>query len=314
MFSPELNPGLGRSGRVLPRLEALEDRCCPSTVSLNASTHLLTLTDNAASSTVVVRDDGHGDIQVYGMAGATAVHPFRYTGVTGISINSTAGNDVIDYTLTGLLTRSEQLTLNMGRSNDQVKLDFTKGISAPSLKINVNGGLANQDVTALFGSITNTNLQLAARLGNGLEHFTADFNGPLAGIANVGVNVQGGTLSDSINIQANSAIAASAKLSIATTVAGQSDTVHVGYAGKLAGGLSIQEKAGSGWDWLEADVKLASGSTGSLFAHEQGGSGWDFLELKVLDAGSRLRSLNASINTGFGPHAVVKTSNVRVST
>ena len=95
-----------------------------------------------------------------------------------------------------------------------MKLDFTKGVSAPSLNINVNGGLANQDVTALFGSITNTDLQLAARLGNGLEHFTADFNGALAGNANVGVNVQGGTLSDSINVQANAAIAATAKLSV----------------------------------------------------------------------------------------------------
>ncbi len=58
-----------------------------------------------------------------------------------------------------------------------MKLDYTKGISGPSLKINVNGGLGNQNVTALFGSITNTNLQLAARLGNGLEHFTAQLNG-----------------------------------------------------------------------------------------------------------------------------------------
>ncbi len=70
MFSPELNPGLGRSGRVLPKLETLEDRCCPSTVSLNALTHLLTLTGDASNSTVVVRDDGHGDVQVYGLAGA----------------------------------------------------------------------------------------------------------------------------------------------------------------------------------------------------------------------------------------------------
>ena len=313
MFSPEMNPGLGRSGRVLPKLEALEDRCCPSTVSLNASTHLLTLTGAAAASTVVISDDGHGDIQVVGMAGATAAHPLKYTGVTGLSINSTTGNDVINYALTGPLTKSEQLTLNLGKGNDKVKLDFSKGISAPSLKINVTGGLANQDVTALFGSITNTNLQLAARLGNGLEHFTAQFNGALAGYASVDVNVQGGTLNDAINVQANSAIAATAKLSVETTVAGQSDTVHVGYTGKLAGSLSMQEKAGKGWDWQEEVVNLTSGSTGSLLAHEQGGVGADLLELIVQNAGSHLKSLNASINTSVGQHAVSATSNVHVS-
>ena len=313
MFSPEMNPGLGRSGRVLPKLEALEDRCCPSTVSLNVHTHLLTLTGGAAASTMIVRDDGHGDILVAGLAGATTAHPLRYTGVTGIAIDSTTGNDVIDYALTGPLTRSEQLTLNLGRGNDQAKLDFTKGVSAPNLNISVNGGLANQNVTALFGSITNTDLQLAARLGNGLEHFTAQFNGPLAGNANVGVNVQGGTLSDSINVQANAAIAATARLSVQTTVAGESDTIHVGYAGKLAGGLTVQEKAGNGWDWQEADINLASGSTGSLFAHEQGGSGADLLDLTIQDVGSRLRSLSATINTGVGRHAVVSTSNVHVS-
>ena len=60
MFSREMNPGLGRSGRVRPQLEALEDRCCPSGVSLH--NHILTLTGDATNSTIIVRDGGHGNI------------------------------------------------------------------------------------------------------------------------------------------------------------------------------------------------------------------------------------------------------------
>jgi hypothetical protein len=313
MFSREINPGLGRAGRFIPKLEALEERCCPSTASLNSLTHLLTLTGDASSSTVVVRDDGHGDVQVYGLAGATAVHPLKYAGVAAIEMNSKTGNDHIDYALTGTLTKAEKLTLNLGKGADQVKLDFSKGVSAPSLGVSINGvGGGGQGITALFGAIANTNLSLAAHLGNGANHFTALFNGDLTGIAKVDANVVGGAGVDGISVAANGGIGASARLSVEANGGGGDNTVHVNYSGKLVGALAITEQGVTGWEWIQSNVSLAAGSTGSLVDHLVGGAGRDMLILSVQAPNIHLKSLDATISHVSRLSNVSHTANVKV--
>ncbi len=186
MFSRETNPGLGRSGRVLPKLEILEERCCPSSVIF--SNHVLTLQGDATdNSTMIVRDNGHGGVQVTLNGHVTSV-----SGVQQIILNSKGGSDTFDYTLTSPLTTSEQLKLNLGYGNDQVKLDFTKGVTAPSLGINLSGGGGgDRTMEADFGAITNTDLTLAAQLGTEWDHFSTSFNGAVTGHAKVGVNVKG---------------------------------------------------------------------------------------------------------------------------
>ena len=313
MFSREMNPGLGHAGRFFPNLEALEERCCPSTVSLNPQTHLLTLTGDASNSMIVVRDDGHGDIQVYGLAGATAAHPLKYTGVAAIEMDSKTGNDQVDYALTGALTKSEKLTLNLGKGADQVKLDFTKGVSAPSLGVSINGaGGAGQNVTALFGAIANTNLELTAHLGDGWNHFTTLLNGSLTGSAKVDVNVLGGKGVDGISVEVNGGIAASARLSVEANGGAGDNTVHVDYSGQLAGALAIMEQGNTGWEWLESVVNLSLGSTGSVVDHLVGGTGTDMLILSLQNPSGHLKSLDAAISHVSRTTGVMHTSNVKV--
>jgi hypothetical protein len=307
MFLRETDPGLGRSGRVTPRLETLEDRCCPSTVTFQSHLHLLTLTGNSSSSTMVVRDDGHGDVRVT-LDGRTR----SFSRVQNIVINSRGGDDTIDYSLTGKLTESEQLTLHLGAGSDQVDLNYSKGVAAKSLNVNIDDGGGNQSVTARFGRITGTDLRLSAHLGDGMNHFTALLNGGLAGKANVDLNVRGGGLVDGVYIQADGPIGAAARLSVETAVGGTLDTVHVGYAGKLAGALSINEQAGRGWDWMDSAVNVAPGSTGSLVDHMQGGSGTGLVSMSIRDRGSHLKRLDAVAHHGSGRNTVSVTGNVRV--
>ncbi len=197
MFSRESNPGLGRSGRVLPQLECLEERCCPSSVSF--SNHVLTLQGDATNSTMIVLDDGHGDVQV-----TLNGHKTLVNGVQQILINSKTGSDTIDYSLTNPLTTSEQLKLNLGTGNDHVELNFTKGVTASSLNIALNGGGGgDRTVEADFGAITNTDLTLAAQLGSDWDHFTTSFKGAISGHAKVGVNVLGGTGYEDVNVNVN---------------------------------------------------------------------------------------------------------------
>src|SRR5262249_28734151 len=51
------DPNLGRAGKSSPRLEALEDRTCPSSVSLNW--HTLLISGDNTANVVTVLDGGH---------------------------------------------------------------------------------------------------------------------------------------------------------------------------------------------------------------------------------------------------------------
>src|SRR5665213_1231608 len=105
MFSREMNPGLGRAGRVRPQLEILEDRCCPSGVSLQ--NHVLTLTGDSTNNTIIVRDGGHGNVSAQIEDGHGVWHSLSGIGVSTINVNSNGGNDRIEYDLNNTLTSSE---------------------------------------------------------------------------------------------------------------------------------------------------------------------------------------------------------------
>ncbi len=320
MFSREMNPGLGRSGRVRPQLETLEDRCCPSGVSLQ--NHVLTVTADSTNNTIIIRDGGHGNISAQVEDGHGVWHNLTGNGVTTVNVNSSKGNDRIEYDLTGGLTNSETLNFNMGKGADQVRLNMSQKISAKNLKINVDGGGGNPNVLATFGDIDGTNLQLAARLGDAVNHFEgkwgggaqfyAKFTGNETDKANVNVNVQGGDGVSGINVLVNGNIAKGAQMAIAAAVGNNDNTVHTNYTGKLDGSLTIQDQVGSGWDWLESNIHLTKGSTGSLVAHLKGGSATDPLILNVLDGGSHLQKLDATITGGKGDSTIDHTSNVKV--
>jgi hypothetical protein len=320
MFSREMNPGLGRSGRVRPQLEILEDRCCPSGVSLQ--NHVLTLTGDTTNSTIIVRDGGHGNISAQVEDGRGVWHSLSASGVTTVDVNSNSGNDRVEYDLATTLTSSETLNFNLGKGNDQVHLNLDQKITASSLKINVDGGGGNPDVLATFGEIDGTNLQLAARLGNSWNHFNskwgggaqfyAKFTGNENGKANVNVNVQGGDGVSGINVNAGGNIAKTAKMAISATVGNYDNTIHTNYTGKLDGSLTIQDQVGSGWDWLESNINLTKNSTGSLIAHLHGGSATDPLILVVHDSGSHLQKLDATITGGAGDSTINHTGNVKV--
>src|SRR5205823_3115948 len=111
-------------------------------------------------------------------------------------------------------------TLNLGKGDDRVNLNLSQKISAPKLAININGGPGAQSVQATFGAISGTDLRLAARLGDGyLEQFSAKLNGEISGKATVDLNIKGGKGIDGINVQANGAITAPAKLSVEAALA-----------------------------------------------------------------------------------------------
>jgi hypothetical protein len=312
MLSRQMDPNRGRSGRPFLHLEALEDRCCPSGITFNPQLHTLTLTGDSTGDTFTVRDAGNGTVSATVRDGHGHQTSLTRSGVEHIVIQSGTGNDRIDYALTGRLTRSEQISLNLGRGTDTVGLDFSRGVAAPSLSINVEGGQGTDQVNAVFGAIQNTRLNFATHLGAGPDQFHAALNGDLSGSANVSLSVRGNTAHDGMDVQVHGNVGGAAQLAISEQGGQGKDTMHADYWGRVDGRLTIHLNGGAQFDWFASDVHLAPGSTGAVEDKLLGGPGSDVLILRLYDQGTHLRSRTALIDGGGGFNVAVHTPNVQL--
>jgi len=84
----------GRHTRFVPRLEALEDRCCPSTIEVSGSTMVIIgdSTDNA----VTIHDNGSGTIDAT-ITGVGDPVTAMATGISNFVIYTQGGFDTINY-------------------------------------------------------------------------------------------------------------------------------------------------------------------------------------------------------------------------
>ncbi len=312
MLSREMDPNRGRSGRTFLQLEALEDRCCPSGVAYNSLLHTLTLTGTSSSNTFAVRDSGNGTISATVTDAQGHQTTLTKSGVQKVAIQSATGNDRVNYTLLNRLTASEQITLNLGTGNDTVSLDFSKGVSAPSLSINVTGAQGSDHVNAVFGAIQNTHLNFATQLGTQPSQYSAALNGGLTGTANVNVSVKANAAYDGMNVQVHGNVAPTASLAITEQGGLGKDTFHADYWGKVDGHLTINLVGGKQFDWLESTVTLAAGSSGWVYDKVLGSPQDDLLMLRLYDAGTHLHSRTAQIDGAAGYNIAVRTPNVQL--
>ncbi len=312
MLLRETDPNRGRSGRTFLQLEALEDRCCPNGVTYNSLLHTLTLTGSSTSNTFTLRDSGNGTISAT-VTDAQGHHTtLTRSGVQKIAIDSTAGNDRVNYTLLNRLTASEQISLNLGKGTDTVSFDFSKGVSAHSLSINIEGAQSADHINAVFGPVQNTHLNFATHLGTGPSQYKAALNGALTGTANVNLSVSGNVGYDGMNVQVHGNIAPTAALTISEHGGSGKDTMHADYWGKVDGHLTVNLIGGRQFDWIESTVNLAAGSTGWVSDKILGSPQDDLLILRLYDAGTHLHSHTAVIDGAGGFNAAMHTPNVQL--
>jgi hypothetical protein len=312
MLLRQTDPNRGRSGRTSLHLEALEDRCCPNGVTYNSLLHTLTLTGNTSSNTFTVRDSGNGTVSATVVDAHGHQTALTKSGVQHVAIQSTAGNDRVNYTLLNRLTKSEAITLNLGKGTDTVSLNFAKGSSAPNLSIAVQGAQSADHIDAVFGAIQNTHLNFTTNLGTGPSQFHAALNGALTGTANVNLSVKANGPYDGMNVQVHGNIASTAALSITERGGPGKDTFHADYWGQVNGHLTINLIGGSQFDWIESTVTLAAGSTGWVYDKLLGSPGNDLLMLRLYTAGTHLHSRTAIIDGAGGYNIAVHTPNVQL--
>jgi hypothetical protein len=178
--------------RFLPRCEALEARDCPSSVpGAFVTGHTLVVQGDANANTVAITDDGQGNVTatIDGKS-VTGAH------INRVVVNTGAGNDTLNYTLTGSLAVSEAVFIQMGTGTDSATLDFTPGVSKGNLRLSAEGK-GTDTITASLGSIAaGASVRADLEGANGNDNLAVNFSGLLNG--SLGVKAEGGKGNDTI--------------------------------------------------------------------------------------------------------------------
>jgi len=165
--------------RLIPRLEFLEDRCCPSSASITIAQGVIAIVGDGRADTITVQDSGKGSVSA---AITSATGQVLATGkgnsLNTIKINGEGGNVTINYALTGMLTTPETLNLSLGGGNVKASLDFSAGINN-TLNLNVDEkGSGTSSVSTVFGNLeASAKLALMDCLDAGSTTATTTFKG-----------------------------------------------------------------------------------------------------------------------------------------
>jgi hypothetical protein len=283
--------------RFRPRPEVLEDRTVPA-LSFQVIPNggpgggaILRITSNRASDSVVINDDGTGNVNNVTVG---AFSPG--TAISQVVFNGHRGGDQVTYNLTGDLQGTLPVAVPLGSGTAvqaglprDVEIHMEKGKDRFVTNFNGHSLLANSDFLLNAGTGRGAdNLQVNANQGNGTN---------VAAGARLRVNL------NSFNKRGN-------------------DTVTFNYKGQQDGTLNFHLFGGPGSDQLAANVELLAGSTGNPLLGEgpnnpatvNGGPGRDSLMFLVHNDNPSTTStapIFAEMHGGAGKDVGVHTANVK---
>jgi hypothetical protein len=279
-----------RNHYFVPRVEALERRWCPS-LAVRVDGAILSLSPGNPESddTLLIRDDGAGNVVLDSVdmqipVSPYAVDSFSATGIGQIVVRAGPDDDYVDFRLTGKLTSSLDLEIDLGDADNNIaNLDFTAGIAAP-LTMNVFGGAGNADIIESFGDVS-AGVTAHTFLGSGDSSLLANFGGTLSGGSFL-FEADGGPGNDRMSFQGNGlTIANGTTLDLRFYEGVGPNVVSIDYQGVLDGSLSLLNNGAVGGDRVDANLTLADGSKGgSLNAPLNGWSGHDEGTLEVVNS------------------------------
>jgi len=299
------NPSAPRQ-QFIPRLEALEDRNCPSFIGVRGNT--LWIIGDPTADTISIMDNGNG--MVTGTLNGLSV---TGTTISHIVVHSREGDDTLTYMLLNPLISPLHLQVDMGSGMDSATLDFSPGLMSSRLKVDFNGSRGDETLITRFGNITNSKVNFRADLGKGADVFDSTLMGNILDSSAVRFLVNGNKGDDTFGFHAaNTMIDATSKLDLNLHGGTGKDTINVDYAGQVNGKLRLSAWGGPGNDTIDASVTLNSGSTGAFQGRMWGGPGHDDLTFDVFDNSGGMAFVDAFVNGGAGHDNIMNTPNVRV--
>jgi hypothetical protein len=247
------------SRRFAPRVDGLENRWCPAS-SIHAFGSFMVVLGDAGNNAVDITHDGTGNVTVVA-DGETETA----SGIRRILVATFGGDDAVNFTASGALTRSLDLALALGSGNDTSNQLF-RAIGAD---LRVGADLGDGDDTV------NTNLDEEIRAGadvnlatlgrDGNDSWTLSVN-EVRTRAELGVLFSGGDGTDTFETRLGDVIESRAEVNIDGFGGDDDDNLLVDAVTFGTGG-PIAERA-------EVDVDLAGGdgndTVGALFEGDVG--------------------------------------------
>lgn len=246
---PARRTGSSRRSPFSPRLEALDSRLVPTTVTSDATFYYVD-GDYWANDSLVVIAHGGGGFTVTDAAGLG----FTIPAGKELKVRTHFGNDVVRYATDGTFSGTDsRVSVDLGEGNDRftgtLNRDLTNGTF---LKVDVRGTGGN-DLITLYGTPT------APTRAN--DHLTD------------GLAINTGGMS----------ISATSELQAYLDGGGGDDRILFDYEGDLDGEVHLLAEGRDGNDEVGADLTLNGSSTGLLDAWVEGDGGSDILRLRVFD-------------------------------
>jgi hypothetical protein len=237
---------------------------------------------------VFLFDDGSGGAN--NVVGFCKAAFFPNVPISAIQVSTGAGNDRVEYDLTGDLTTARKVDVNLDAGADRFQAVMRRNLLAgSSLQVNVNGGGGNDRLQAVL-------------------------IGSLAAGANLNIRFDGGGGNNILDVISATAVnvAAGANLSVFLNGNGFADRIFSDYVGVMNGSYSANIIGGRGPNSILQDIELAPGSTGTVQPSSVvGGPGPDQLTFLVHNPGTA-SSNNQTLDGGFGFDRCVRTTNVVV--
>jgi len=176
---------------LIPTLETLEGRDCPS-VDAFVVGHTLVVRGDDADNTVTITDDGLGAVSA-DIDGTTV----DGTDIRRINVQTRDGNDTVTYTASASLSASRNLGIDLGKGDDTFTMDAASGITSGSLNVSLHGHQGDNTATITLGTIDEgARALLQLHGGNGDDDFSATFDGELNG--KLALDMHGGSGSDTL--------------------------------------------------------------------------------------------------------------------
>jgi hypothetical protein len=279
--------------------------------------HTLVIHTTHASDNITITDDGQGDVSATVTGAESASGSGNH--IQNIIVIDSGGNDTISYQATSQLTTNHNIQVMLHNGHDSVNFDFSKGVSANQLRVDVDSHQGHDTIGATFGAIQDTSLNFVTHSFRGSDAASVNLNGNVSGVANANFQLDGFRGNDSLSFGGGGNIDVGANLTVNLNGHRGDDQLNVGYEGQVDGNLKVVSQGARGNDTITTNVAVSAGSNGVVVAHVSGDHGNDSLTLNVTDnsgngGASTLTKLDARIRGAHGSDTITHTSNVQVVT
>jgi hypothetical protein len=313
--------------RFLPGLEALEDRCVPSSLGLlrlgtavQSGASLAITANSPTSNKVVVLDDGRGDLTVTWNGGPSHF----FSGVKDVTITVLGKADQVIWAQQGTLKESLNVQVNLkGTVSNFFEFGGADLAAGTTEQVTATGTGRGSDVMEMDtrGLGAGAEARLIAQGGIGVDVIDLHQGGGVG--AGAVLALEGFTQGNSpqVNISVNSDVAKGANVfmnAVESGFASASSTspgaISESYFGKNDGTVLMESVGGLGNVNIFSDVDVAAGSTGTTqdFESDFLSRGTDNFKLTATDGSSSTHDVFQVQGSKTAHNTATVTANVTV--